>query len=147
MFRPRKYKQNNAIKGKLVCIAGRRNYEILSLYVACFNHEAAIVMDHFIKELIQSYATYKSTVGKGSQVPLMHHDKGIVGSLTLIWVIPKECSLGISALQRHAEVMGGNSIFFFGCSFHNCYVECMTAVMTHVFKPRHLILLIFWTSN
>lgn len=48
----------------------------------------------------QSYPTYESTLGKGSWVPLMHHEKSDLGSLTLIWIIPKECTLRFSWLKK-----------------------------------------------
>lgn len=34
--------------------------------------------------------TEESTLGNGSSVPLMHHDPSDLGSLILIWIIPKE---------------------------------------------------------
>ena len=48
--------------------------------------------------------TDESTLGKDSSVPLMHHDPSDLGSLILIWFIPKELTLSVKATFQNAEL-------------------------------------------
>ena len=50
--------------------------------------------------------TDKSTLGKDSSVPLMHHDPSDLGSVILFRIIPKERTLKLSSVFL-SDVQGG----------------------------------------
>ena len=104
-----------------------------------------------------SHPTYESTLGKCSWVCLMQHNEGDLGSLTLIWIISKECTLRFSWFKKtvffakpcrdHGWEFRSSLTLFRRRSIHNCYVVYMTAVIIHAFKPTLYLIHIFLISN